>query len=119
MKTVAIALSLLLSFSCPAGWRVFWLPNDPSEEVTSYRIWLLRPPFTISVPVGESKTTNFVFIPTMLSSNGVHSVYITAVNTYGESQPSARVTFTNTVPVAGKSAPSVVKSVGVRYEVEP
>lgn len=113
MKKLGVLL-LLISLPTFAGWRVFWKANDVAEEVTSYRVWLLRPPFSLFVPIADVKGTNYIFPVTALSTNGVHAVYITAVNAIGESLPSLTVQFTN--GVAQKLAPSRVVNVGIVYE---
>lgn len=91
---LALATVFMASVACAGTVALSWNPNAASEQVTGYNIYV----------DGAKNSTVTTTSATVTVTNGAHSFYVTAVNAWAESAPSATVT---TPPLPG--APSGVK----------
>jgi hypothetical protein len=88
-KCIALVALLALAVSSTFGLTVLWSPNDPSEQITNYRVYWAQgiAPFQFLADTG----TNTSYTITN-AAPGVYRFYVTAINFWSlESDPSTIV----------------------------
>ena len=107
MKLITLAIPLLLvAISAHASWTLLWDPNDPSDGVTSYKVYeRTGTTYNAIVSVTPSSTPSYVI---SALPRGTHYFAVTALNSDGESS------YSNEVSIVVKKNPSAPRNLHVQ-----
>jgi len=107
MKPIAFAcLLFLIALNARASWTLLWDPNDPSDGVTSYKVYESTvTTYNAIVSVIPSSTPSYLI---SALSRGTHYFVVTALNSDGESP------YSNEVSIVVKKNPSAPKNLHVQ-----